>query len=177
MGEVNLPNVGKARVFVVECSKCGVVSFNKLPSEADDSIKEHLAEHIAINERIKRVLAQNQAETEALASATGVTLEPILQCPDDMCRVPIGFEHFKTCTVARCMVTGTQRLLIEHIKHLDPADRENHKCGQDVWTGYWPGDKEAAQYGTTRNAVMMYGKWDPEQMQWVMDPDNRPDLK
>jgi hypothetical protein len=49
-------------------------------------------------------------------------------CPD--CDVAPGQPHDPNCDVARCLATGGQRL-----GHGD----EEHDCGNDVWTGQWPG--------------------------------------
>jgi len=53
-------------------------------------------------------------------------------CPD--CAVAVGKPHEYDeydggCDVARCLVTGLQRLM---------CDR-NHDHGRDIWTGWWPG--------------------------------------
>jgi hypothetical protein len=58
------------------------------------------------------------------------------RCPD--CDVAVGEAHVNDeadggCDVARCLVTGPQRLTCE-------ADHAaDHDCGRDVWTGGWPG--------------------------------------
>ena len=61
-------------------------------------------------------------------------------CPD--CAVQPGEEHLDGCDVARCLATGHQRL---------SCDREHERadldCGQDVWTGQWPGDDDAIRLG------------------------------
>ena len=56
-------------------------------------------------------------------------------CPD--CRAPVGVTHAAGCDVARCLVTGHQRLSCD----------EEHDCGVDVWTGTWPGEAECAEFG------------------------------
>jgi hypothetical protein len=57
------------------------------------------------------------------------------ECPD--CGVWPGREHDENCDVARCMATGRQRL----------SCFGGHDCGQDVWTGEWPGDVECREFG------------------------------
>ncbi|MFM2078880.1 MAG: hypothetical protein RJA49_2770 [Actinomycetota bacterium] len=47
-------------------------------------------------------------------------------CPD--CAIEPGAAHEDGCDVARCLVTGGQRL----------ACRDDHDHGRDVWTGGWP---------------------------------------
>ncbi|MEW1700384.1 hypothetical protein [Streptomyces sp. NPDC091278] len=53
-------------------------------------------------------------------------------CPD--CTVPPGELHTPGCDVARCAHTGRQRSGC----HTDCNTR---------WTGHWPGDAEAFEYG------------------------------
>jgi len=50
-------------------------------------------------------------------------------CPD--CAVKVGEKHVNGCDVARCLKTKRQRL---------GCDCE--ECGEDVWTGLWPGIQE-----------------------------------
>ncbi len=56
-------------------------------------------------------------------------------CPD--CAVAVGAQHEGGCDVARCLQTGRQRL----------SGDGNHDCGDDVWTGEWPGDVECREFG------------------------------
>lgn len=64
-------------------------------------------------------------------------------CPD--CGVQPDEPHAGGCDVARCLWTGTQRLSCQWFG-LDPVLTE-HDCGRDVWTGDWPGEREAAALG------------------------------
>lgn len=57
------------------------------------------------------------------------------RCGD--CAVLPGEPHHDGCDVARCLRTGGQRL----------ACGEDHDCGNQVWTGAWPGDAECSIYG------------------------------
>lgn len=57
------------------------------------------------------------------------------QCPD--CAVPTGAPHAAGCDVARCLVTGLQRLSCRHLAH---------DCGEDVWSGRWPGEAECEEF-------------------------------
>lgn len=59
-------------------------------------------------------------------------------CPD--CGVEIGTPHDINCDVARCLVTGGQRLSCDN--HRDRTD-----CGEDIWTGKWPGVMECEEFG------------------------------
>lgn len=56
-------------------------------------------------------------------------------CPD--CDARIGDEHGDQCDVARCWVTGGQRL----------SCMMRHDHGDDTWTGRWPGEAEAEEFG------------------------------
>lgn len=91
-----------------------------------------------------------------------------LRCPT--CKADIGRMHDAACDVARCLSTGAQRAFDEH-KIRDGKIEENHKCGRDVWTGYFPGEREAAQYGVPIMVLKEVGKWDEQEVAWVM-PDN-----
>ena len=57
------------------------------------------------------------------------------QCPD--CAVNPGNPHVIHCDVARCLTDGSQRLSCD----LD------HNCGNDIWTGQWPGGVECHEFG------------------------------
>jgi hypothetical protein len=66
------------------------------------------------------------------------TKDPNRKCPD--CQVSIGMPHLKgtgfggpmdECDIAHCLNTGIQRLQCGC-----------RKCGDDIWTGLWPGVKE-----------------------------------
>lgn len=54
----------------------------------------------------------------------------VKKCPD--CQVEPGVAHKSGCDVARCLVSGGQRLACE------PQDHPSGSCGWDVWTGEWP---------------------------------------
>jgi len=55
------------------------------------------------------------------------------------CGVNPGTPHLDGCDIARCMFTGGQRLSCEQDDHDD--------CGRQVWTGRWPGEAEAEEFG------------------------------
>lgn len=69
------------------------------------------------------------------------------ECPD--CGVAIGAPHWEACDVARCLVTGMQRLMCDglHVDNPYPGCFVPRDCGWDLWTGMWPGEAEAAGYG------------------------------
>lgn len=56
-------------------------------------------------------------------------------CPD--CGVRPGEEHHEACDVARCLMTGMQRLTC----------LEEHDHGRQAWTGRWPGVAECVEFG------------------------------
>jgi hypothetical protein len=93
------------------------------------------------------------------------------RCPD--CDVPVGQAHVYDevdggCDLARCLMTGLQRLMCE-ADHGDGQD-----CGQDVWTGWWPGLPECERLGwmlapglPDLNRLYTEATWDPERRAWV----------
>jgi hypothetical protein len=42
----------------------------------------------------------------------------------------LGQPHVDRCDVARCLVTGLQRIGCDAV----------HDCGTDTWSGRWPGE-------------------------------------
>lgn len=116
-------------------------------------------------------------------------LEKTDRCPD--CQVGIGEPHEEGCDVARCLWDGGQRLSCDYAldysdepecdpRRVDPDDP--HDCGKDAWTGYWPGSREAAEFGWW---VYWDGPdpdrgWDYRGRGWVRvsadHPGARPDL-
>jgi hypothetical protein len=82
------------------------------------------------------------------------------RCHD--CGANPGEPHADGCDVARCLVTGRQRLSCSTIIFPPGADPDRalpagdfefgdahpgEDCGHDVWTGQWPGDAECREYG------------------------------
>ena len=89
-------------------------------------------------------------------------LEARERCPD--CEVAIGEEHVDGCDVARCLVNGRQQLSCE----------DDHDCGWDVWSGWWPGTVDCEQLGwmigpglPDLNRLYTEAVWDPERCLWV----------
>lgn len=84
------------------------------------------------------------------------------------CGVEAAAEHLDVCDVARCQVTGLQRLMCG-------AD---HDCGLDVWTGAWTGAAECSEYGWPMfpraspedlpdlNRLIMQAEWDQRARRW-----------
>jgi hypothetical protein len=56
-------------------------------------------------------------------------------CPD--CHVEPGAAHFEGCDVARCMLTGLQRITCRQCRH----------GGPDIWTGRERGTDECEEFG------------------------------
>jgi hypothetical protein len=108
------------------------------------------------------------------------------------CGVEPGNPHLNGCDTARCLWTGGQRLQCdsslaadccralraagrddladELAYHLD-LDDPNHDCGEDIWTGIWPGEEECIEFG-------WYTKWTDHGWEKCEadDPDATPDL-
>lgn len=92
-------------------------------------------------------------------------------CPS--CRVEIGAKHVGWCEVARCLHNGEQ-LLLHQVKGHPEDWHSDGDCIPDTWTGYWPGELEAALMGYwcywDENA---HPKW---QVCNAAHPEARPDL-
>ena len=113
-----------------------------------------------------------------MTSANG-SLKP---CHD--CGAQPGSAHLGGCDTAVCLWTGSQRLqcalgliaecykalmgagheeLAEALGHYEGLDDPDHDCGNDVWTGHWPGSDDAARLG-------LWCRWGPP---WIeCDPDH-----
>ncbi|MGE5829738.1 MAG: hypothetical protein ACM30G_15460 [Micromonosporaceae bacterium] len=93
-------------------------------------------------EAMRRLAADMAAAYEVGMDEAVATLRTTLEhevrrsCPD--CAVGVGQEHRAGCDVARCLVTGLQRLRCR------PLLRDNHDCGAAVWSGVWPYPEGAA---------------------------------
>jgi hypothetical protein len=99
-------------------------------------------------------------------------------CPD--CGAVIDEPHRDGCDVARCLATGMQRIQCDgmHYSQGPPGCFIPVTCGQDIWSGLWPGEAECAEYGwhsyfRAPRPGEQYGEWvrcDPDH------PDAGPDL-
>lgn len=85
-------------------------------------------------------------------------------CPPGDCEVPVGAAHVGECDVARCLVTGLQRLMCDL----------NHDCGSDTWSGLWPGEAECQEFGWLTgpdlpdlNRLHAEANWDPQTRRWM----------
>ena len=116
---------------------------------------------------------------------------PDRSCQD--CGAVPGTAHLDGCDTARCLSTGHQRLSCPEFGWSDPpagVPGPAHDCGQDVWTGQWPGSADAARLGwwcrptnesfarfercgpkdpgamPDLNRLAIDGRWNPELGQW-----------
>jgi hypothetical protein len=98
------------------------------------------------------------------------TLNPC--CPD--CGAPVAHPHTEGCAVARCLYTGGRRLSCGS-RHR--ADLElDHACGGDAWTGRWPGEAEAAEFGwwACWDGPGPEQGWDYQGQGWIQVPAGTP---
>lgn len=80
-----------------------------------------------------------------------------LESPCQDCGTGPGEPHEDNCDTARCMVTGMQRIqcgmgipLFVGEALYDWEDHDPHPgedCGQDIWSGQWPGQDDAVRLG------------------------------
>lgn len=162
-----LPKVELTSGFEVRCDHptCGRIGFEHKRAKAEQLKNKHEDIHIEHELKIKKLLA-NQAKSVADEDMPDFVL-PELRCPT--CLAGIGFSHLATCDVARCLPTGAQRLFREHIP--TGPEGENHNCGMDIWTGYYPGEKEATEYGVPMDTLKREGHWDAEKVRWILPDD------
>lgn len=79
----------------------------------------------------------------------------MIGCPE--CGVAPGRPHAVDCDIARCLYHGGQRWRCQ------PGW---HDCGQDVWTGQWPGEADAIALG-------LWSRWLPTG-RWELCPPDAP---
>lgn len=167
-----LPEVTLVSGFEIRCAhaNCGRIGFEKKRAKAEEIKAIHTRSHEEHEKSIREHLKALQGE-EADLARQGITLTPQLHCPT--CIAGIGDVHPVECDVARCLVTGGQRLLRAH-KDDDPRIKEDgyaHLCGEDIWTGYYPGEREASRYGVPLDTLKREGHWDAQRMEWVLPED------
>lgn len=101
-----------------------------------------------------------------------------MNCRD--CAVAVNTAHDEVCDIAVCLHSGGQRLQC-YLSNYEPTTMvsvglplvmEEHDCGQDIWTGEWPGAAECREYD-------LWVRWD-DALGWVKtvkeDPQAREDL-
>ncbi|HMG62790.1 MAG TPA: hypothetical protein VK599_07570 [Streptosporangiaceae bacterium] len=64
---------------------------------------------------------------------------PLRSCGD--CGARPGEAHEGGCDVARCLITGSQRLSCCMVHEPGP------RCDGDIWSGRWPGEDDAIRLG------------------------------
>lgn len=88
------------------------------------------------------------------------TPRPPRDCND--CGVRPGEAHQEGCDVARCMLTGEQRIQHDCGPHCGTCSCT--PCDPDIWSGEWPGVAECREFGWYSIWVKpgpgeQYGKW------------------
>lgn len=109
--------------------------------------------------------------------------------PCNDCQANPGDAHDEGCDVARCMLTGQQRIQCDECRHCNTCTHTS--CDPDIWTGEWPGLAECREYGwwcyfgpdygeqgwirceadnprarEDLNRLVAEGTWDPEAKRW-----------
>lgn len=80
-------------------------------------------------------------------------MNELTNCHD--CGVAPGMAHLDGCDTARCLVTGGQRLSCPGEGYdgedgsffFEDAAHVGQDCGQDIWSGDFPGRDDAARLG------------------------------
>lgn len=100
----------------------------------------------------------------------------VVDDPCGDCGVIVGFAHREGCDVARCLWTGRQRISCDEFMDGNfNRVKGRHDCGNEVWTGEWPGDADARRFG-------WFSYWGPDygEQGWVRcgpdHPGAGPDL-
>lgn len=161
-----LPEVTLVQGFKVICSdpKCEPrVGFEPTEAQAEEKKRIHLEAHRKHEESMRARLAELTMEEDG----TDVGPLPGLHCPSSLCHVAVGFPHTQQCDIAVCLSTGAQRVMRDHI----PANDPSHECGNDVWTGFYSGEREALGYGVPLRVLKSLGYWDEAKLQWVLRED------
>lgn len=110
---------------------------------------------------------------------TAPTTDPRAERPPcGDCRVQPGERHDQGCDVARCISTGEQWIQCPgetHQYHGREYGEHAGICLPDIWTGVWPGEMEAIEFGWYCYFGPDYGEHG-----WVRvaasNPRARPDL-
>lgn len=164
MEEIVIPTVVLVHGYRIDCAdgRCGTIGFETDETKAQQQVDRHKGVHRAHEEQVRAYAAEIQA-------ANGDADKPLpdihLTCP--RCMAAIGAAHDARCDVARCLDNGGQRALREHV-FFNGGKAEDHTCGHDVWTGYYPGEKEAAEYGVPVMVLKELGSWDKATLRWVL---------
>jgi hypothetical protein len=157
-----LPDVSIVRGYKVICSeeKCnGRISFEPTMEQAEEKRVIHIEAHRKHEEAMREKLADLLGDSEGAEGSL-----PGLHCPSSLCHTAVGFPHTAQCDIAVCLSTGMQRLIRDHVPVNDPS----HECGNDVWTGYYPGEREALAYGVPMKVLKTFGQWNEAALQWEL---------
>jgi hypothetical protein len=161
--------------YWLKCSdqRCPPGKFTEDKDEAQSLADEHQKMHEDHAAAVAKYMKEVVEDAETIVPQG-------INCPT--CHVPIGQVHAQNCDVARCLSTGEQRALMDHIPAEDSVsvyeggnkirDETSHFCGEDVWTGFMPGEKEAQTYGVPINILKGFGRWDKDRFCWVMDDES-----
>jgi hypothetical protein len=160
----DMPEIKIVQGYWVVCTneRCNPeepIAFSEKEEDAKKILEVHKEVHQAHLNRLKELLG----EPVTPSPATHVQVPRGLQCPT--CFAEVGQRHTRACDVAVCLENGGQRALRDHV----PPFERHEDCGQDVWTGFFPGEKEAAEYGVPMNVMKQLGRWDKERRRWVME--------
>lgn len=168
---IRIPKIELVSGFQIRCShvRCGAIDFAKKRRKAEELADQHTEYHRAHEEAVRKHLNALE-EAQEISAVNGVILVARMTCPT--CHANIGQAHDENCDVARCMVDGSQRKYKSHIPALETGegdiDNPEHHCGIDVWTGFYPGEREAGKYGVSVDVLRRYGVWSSDAMEWTL---------
>lgn len=172
MEEIPIPKVTLVKGWRVDCpdGKCGTIGFHE---KREDAVREQTRHEELHSEHEKSICEKVADVLEVNADPDKPLPDVHLTCPGRGCGVMIGRPHTKVCDVAQCLSTGAQRAFREHVPPLPTGegdiDDPHHTCGESLWTGYYPGEKEAAEYGVPVMVLKALGRWDQATARWTMD--------
>lgn len=201
MDEVNLPGVTKRKGFLVSCEEEGVLKFFEADEEADadNYTAEHLSLHKEHRESLRRILGHVEIthntpvprglQCPTCKAAIGMVHADscdVARCLETgeqralVAHLPVIHSNCEGCNAA---IVGTFDAAFDlNWNHADASrDKDHnadasgltglHHCGQDVWTGFFPGEKEAQEYGIPQQHLGRLGHWDKDRVRWVLDDD------
>lgn len=92
-----------------------------------------------------------------------------------------------TADICKVLRSAERSDLADDLAHYLDLDSPDHDCGEDIWTGVWPGKEDAAALGwysylgppwircgpdhpeatPDLNRLMIEGRWDRKAKRWV----------